>query len=152
VPCTQNLGDAKYDTRAEIIVHSGEITILDIGVLAFGKSSLLRSVPKGSQVSVRLGLGVDPFFYFEDLSTRADIPPLIYSWKILSILRQTAPFIERHHEADSLIASKTLVRNSHQLGYAEVIKTDAWHDDDGVAEYLLQCDRLPSVPKRERGV
>jgi len=151
VPSAINVGDSFYETVAEVVLQTADITILDIGVLVYRESSSsLRSLfPLGSLVAVRLGLGVDPFFYFEGLSRVAEIPPLIYSWKILSILKQTGPFIEKLAEVGPLVGSKVRIRDPQRLGYEEVLKTDAWNDDDGYAEYLLRCDLLPIAPKRD---
>jgi hypothetical protein len=144
-----NAGGCLYDTVADVVLQTEDITILDIGVQAYGESSSLRSsLPRVPRVAVQLGLGVDPFFYFEGLRNVADVPPLVYSWQILSILRQTAPFIEKVAETGPLLARKVWVRDPQRLGYEEILKTDAWSDDDGYAEYLLRCDLLPIPPKR----
>jgi hypothetical protein len=86
-------------------------------------------------------LGVDPFHYFETLSKTGNVLPLVYSWKIRSIFAQTAPFIETVDEA----------REPQRLGYKEILRTDAWNDDGGHADYVLRCDLLPIPPKRESG-
>src|SRR5713226_900842 len=90
------VGDYLYDTVAEVVLQTDNITILDIGVLVYSESSSeLRLALLGEpRVAVQLGLGVDPFSYFERLSKFTGVPPLIYSWKVLSILRQTAPFVQ----------------------------------------------------------
>lgn len=36
-------------------------------------------------------LGVDPFFYFEQLSFERDAPPIIHNWRIHRIEVETAP-------------------------------------------------------------
>jgi hypothetical protein len=133
---------------AEVVFQTAEITILDIGVLVYLEtSSLKQSLPEGRRLAIRLGLGIDPFFYFETLSKIAEVPPLVYSWKILSILRQTAPFIETMPEAGPLIGRTVQVRDPQRLGYEELLKTDAWNDDGGSAEYILRCELLPIPPK-----
>jgi len=43
---------------------------------------------------------------------------------------------------------KVLIRDQQRLGYEEILKTDAWSDDDGHAAYLLRCSHLPIPPKR----
>lgn len=87
-----NVGGCLYNTVAEVIVQTSEITILDIGLLVYRE---LSSLPYGTRLAVQVGLGVAPFFYFESLSKIDGVPPLVYSWKIISILEQTAPFIYR---------------------------------------------------------
>jgi hypothetical protein len=66
----------------------------------------------------------------------------ITSIRITSILRQTAPFIETVHGG-----RKVLSRDASRLGYEEMRKTDAWHDDKGRADYVLVCDLLPAPAK-----
>jgi hypothetical protein len=139
-----NLGDCVYDAVAEIIFQTADITIFDIGFMAYREtSSLQQSLPTGSRIAVRLGLGIDPFLYFESLSKLADVPPLVYSWKIISILRQTAPLVET--ESDG---RKIRIRDPQRLNYEEIRRTDAWNDDGGYAEYVLRCDLLPIPPER----
>jgi len=144
------VGDCVYDTVAEVVLQTVDITILDIGVLVFRDESVssLRPFPPECRVAVKLGLGVDPFFYVQGLARVPSIPPLIYSWRILSILRQTAPFIERIAEAGLLAGHSVQIRDPHRLGYEEVYQTDGWNDDGGHAEYLLRCQLLPIPPKR----
>jgi hypothetical protein len=140
-----NLGHGLYDTVAQVLVQTEQITILDIGVLVYQHMSCpLVSLPLGSRIAVQLKLDVDPFHYFESLSKTADVLPLVYSWRIRSILRQSAPFIDTVVEG-----RKIRTRDPQHLGYDEVVKTDAWNDDGGNAEYVLRCDRLPIPPKRE---
>jgi len=40
-----------------------------------------------------LRLGVDPFFYFEQLCRIPSIPPLIYDWQVNAIEQDTTPYI-----------------------------------------------------------
>jgi hypothetical protein len=146
----KNLKDCIYDTVAEVVLQTADITILDIGVLVYRESSSLQTfLPSVPRVAVQLGLGVDPYFYFESLSRVAHVPPLVYSWRILSILRQNAPLMKKVAEVGPLIGRDVWVRDPQRLGYEEILKTDAWNDDGGHAEYLLRCDLMPIPPKRE---
>lgn len=140
-----NRSDCIYDAVAEIIYQSADVTILDIGFRAYRETSMFQPLPVGSMVAARLGLGVDPYSYFEYLSQIPSVPPLIYSWKILSILRQTAPFLETLSEGREI-----RIRDSRRLAYEEIDKTDAWNDDGGNAEYVVRCDLLPILPKHSR--
>jgi hypothetical protein len=65
--------------------------------------------------------------------------PLVYSWRIDSIFRQTAPYVE--------VAPGRWARDPERLGYGEILQTNAWDDDGGHAEYLLSCELLPVPPK-----
>jgi hypothetical protein len=140
-----NLGDCLYDTVGEVRAQTDQITVLDIGILVYQQTSSQQpSLPQGPRVAVQLRLEVDPFHYFESLSKTGDVLPLVYSWKILSIFRQTAPFIDTVAEGQ-----KIRIRDPRRLGYEEILKTDAWNDDGGNPQYLLRCDLLPIPPKRE---
>ncbi|HMD48685.1 MAG TPA: hypothetical protein VKG79_06295 [Bryobacteraceae bacterium] len=123
-------------------MQNAEITILDIGILVYRHTLSQPPLPQGPRIAVQMRLGVDPFSYFESLSKTGDVLPLVYSWKILSIWRQTAPFIETVVEG-----RKLRIRDPQQLGYEEIPKTDAWNDDGGHAQYLLRCELLPIPPK-----
>jgi hypothetical protein len=139
-----NLGNCLYDTVAEVVLQNDRITVLDIGVLAYQHTLALQpSLPQEPRLAIQLGLSVDAFSCFWTLSKTGDVLPLVYSWKILSILRQTAPFIET--AADG---RKIRFRDPQRLGYEAILKTDAWKDDGGCAEYMLRCDLLPVPPKR----
>jgi len=39
-------------------------------------------------------LGIDPFFYFEDLYRMDGMPPLSYTWLVRQIMLETTPWIE----------------------------------------------------------
>jgi hypothetical protein len=89
------LVDSKYEVVAEVVLQSKELTILDIGVLIYQeRGSEFLALKAGTRIRTTPSLGVDPFFYFERLAKIVRVPPLIYSWKIRSILRQTAPYVE----------------------------------------------------------
>ena len=97
----------------------------------------------GKFVNAEIYLGIDPFFYFERLNALSGMRPLIYSWKINSIRQQTAPFVETR----KLSGQKILVRDETKLGYKILDKTDAWKDDEGHGEYILNCVRFDVAPK-----
>ena len=140
------LGEGRYQTIAEVVLQTEDITILDIGILVYRESArLTKSLTQGGRFALQFGLSVDPFFYFERLSKIAGVPPLVYSWKIISILRQTASLIETVAQSGALAGRKVLIRDPAQLGYEEVARTDAWKDD---GEYLLRCELLSITPKR----
>ena len=65
-----------YDVVAELTMQTADITVIDLGVVAYCESSPLQaSFQPGSRVAVQLGIRVDPYFYFERLSKLAGIPP-----------------------------------------------------------------------------
>lgn len=136
--------DCLYDAVAEVVLRTDAVTVLDIGILIYRETPSLESyLVGGSRYALQLGLGVDPFFYFETLGRIAEIPPLIYSWRILSIARQTAPFV------DMVVKGQRIRRRDEQRWALESVPaTRAWTDDDGYGEYTLRCGRLAIPPKR----
>jgi hypothetical protein len=137
--------DSGYDVVARSLLQEPELTILDMGILVYsGQKSEFQKFPIGTLLRTRLSLSIDPYDYFRFFSKDSAIPPLIYSWNVLSIHRQTAPFVEL---ADSS-GRKMRGRDLTQLGYENIGKTNAWSDDEGFGEYILCCELLPFEPKR----
>ena len=89
----------------------------------------------------QISIGIDPFFYFEQLAHQPGAPALVYDWKIERIEVQTAPLIE--------VKPGVLERDATKLDWKDILKTNAWNDD---GEYLLYCTRLggPRPPKGRR--
>jgi hypothetical protein len=140
--------DATYDVVGECVLQSDDLTVLDIGILVYcERDSSPILYQKGRRFRASLYLGVDPFFYFERLAQFPDVPALVYSWRIESIFRQTAPFIESIDDSGGIHGRKILVRDETKSAWEQVSKTDAWTDDGGHAEYLLHCELLP-VPRK----
>jgi len=143
--------ETAYGVVAEKVLATDDATVLDIGILVFREgASQFPEVEHSNRFRTELELGVDPYFYFERLSKSQGVPALIYSWRVTSILRQTAPFIEMFSDSGPYAGRKTMVRDASKLGYEEISKTDAWQDDSGFCEYILRCDLLPSSAKRVR--
>ncbi|HOI53830.1 MAG TPA: hypothetical protein PLP01_01140 [Phycisphaerae bacterium] len=136
--------DCYYDVVARVVLCQKDVWVLDFGLLAYRESSPLEGLAAGDWVTGRIGLGIDPFFYFERLHALPGMPPLIYSWTIERILLQTAPFVE----ATTPGIGNVLVRDESKRGYRNIDKTDAWHDDGGNAEYLLECCHRDIAPKK----
>jgi hypothetical protein len=139
----ESLGAGKYKIVGEVVYLTSEVWALDFGICAFQESGPAEGVDVGSFVAAGISLGIDPFDYFERLCKLSGMPPLIYSWKINSIARQTAPFIELRDSS----GRKVMARDEKKLGCKIISKTDAWKDDDGNAEFFLSCIRLDVPPK-----
>jgi hypothetical protein len=71
------------------------------------------------------------------------IPPLIYSWRVLSVLQQTGPFIE------SLILRRRIRQRDQHRGVPADLRYRSWNDDGGYGEYILRCERLNVPSKRD---
>lgn len=139
---TLELKDEKegfYKAVGEVIYLDDDWIAFDFTLRAYVKRGYFPTTKIGDKFVLRTKFGIDPFFYFEDLSKRPRAPELIYSWHVDKICREAAPFIKegRIHRRD---ASK--------LSWQEISKTDAWKDDDGHADYLFQCSLVDRQPKR----
>ena len=89
--------DARYMYRvnAQVAFSSAEILVIDFGLLAYSEAAedLQLGLKSGDFVSGQIALDVDPFFYFERLSKIADVPPLIYEWRIEAAEQETTPLV-----------------------------------------------------------
>jgi hypothetical protein len=141
--------DVAYRVTAEKISQPGEITVLNVGILVYSQfASQLSEVEHGTRFRADLELCLDPYHYFEYLSKTGRALPLVYSWRVNSILRQTAPFIEASADSGRLDGRMLRVRDASKLAYEAIQRTDAWRDDHGFGEYILNCDLLPIPAKR----
>ena len=90
----------------------------------------MRGLVVGNRVTGRARVGVDVFHYFESLSARPEMPPLIYRWRITNILLQTLDV---------------------PSGWRAIAATNAWADDDRQADYVLECELESHERTRSRG-
>lgn len=139
-PNLEPVQDAEYLVRGEVVTLLDRVWVLNCGLVSIYQDSTPPSgVAVGDMVFGRATLGIDPFSYFERLHSLVEMPPLIYTWRIDEVRMQTAPFIK---------AGRGLERDPTKVGWREVEQTDAWHDDEGRATYLLVCTLLEVPPKR----
>jgi hypothetical protein len=119
------LRDSDYAIAGEVVFTDGDAWVVDCGILVYNELP-----PPGSRAGAGVTgtalLGVDPFMYFERLNRLPGMPALVYTWEITGIRRLTAGG-----------------------GYVDVEATDAWSDDDGSAEYLLECVKVNKPPKQD---
>lgn len=127
-----------YDTLARVVGVFESAWVLDCGIYAYSDKAAPLGLSVGDLVEGRMYLGVDPFFYVARLHALAGMPALVYTWRIEALRRQIAPFID---SADGMI------RDPGRLGYISLDRTNAWHDDDGHADYLLECARMDILAK-----
>jgi hypothetical protein len=147
--CARPITENGYAVVAEKVLATEDVTVLDVGILVYRDGALqLPETKVGDRLRTELGLSVDPFHYFERLSQDVSVPALIYTWRITSILRQTAPFVETIAKSGPFAGGTIRSRDVSKLSYEEIAKTNAWKDDDGYGEYILRCDLLPTVAKR----
>lgn len=137
---------SQYRVNAEVVFISERCFVIDFGVLAYREAEPPKSIRKGSWLQAEIYLGVDPFFYFEDLARISGMPLLIYSWHVNKIGIETAPFIET---VDAR-GTRNMVRDETKSAFREIRQTDAWNDDNGNGEYVLECTLMDAAPKRHR--
>lgn len=123
-----------YRITGKVVHLREDWWVIDAGVLMYRKERPPRNAEHGCQVSGEIYLGIDPFFYRDDLSRNYDSPGLIYDWEIMGIRVLTAPLIERSpgvvvgHPKDS------------GVGIADT--------RDRRGEFVLHCKRLDGPPQR----
>ena len=142
---TRYVEDDAYAVDAEVLAVSDDrqwwVLGLD-GLAVYCNHAVARWVERGIAMSGIIALGVDPFFYFDRGSAARELPPLIYTWSIAQIFIQTAPFVERQQP-------KHYSRDLDAWGWRSVPSSDAWNH--GMSPfYLLECQLLPTPPKRFR--
>ncbi len=144
----QHVGANSYHVRAQIAFIGPEVWVIDAGeFMAFKEMRPPVNAAVGAWVEGEVHVGIDPFFYSAYLHQIVGMPPLIYKWLVRAIQRDTTPLVE---EKDGQGRS-LFVRDQTRVSFVPTYKTDAWHDDDGNAEYVLECARLsgPKMPGRK---
>jgi hypothetical protein len=142
----QYLGENIYSVTACVVYATPELWVIDFGICAFCEGEVPAGVVAGSTIQADICLGVDPFYYFESLYKITGVPPLIYKWTIDDILMETAPLVETNDEA----GRRMMARDNDKLGTISIKMTDAWHDDDGNADYSLVCNKCDVDPTKKR--
>jgi hypothetical protein len=135
-----HLGGNRYHIEGEVAFASQGAWVLDCGLRIYQQEPPPARVVQGMSVRGEVVLGVDPFFYFEELAKLPGMPPLVYGWHIERIERDMAPWIE--------VASGGFERDPSRPGWNDVEATDAWNDDGGLASYLLHARLLDRRPGR----
>ena len=110
--------------------------MIDFGVPAYSRTEPPTWVKPGLSISGLVYLGIDPFFYFEELRDEPGMPNLVREWVIRRILLETTPWTELTDPR----GRRVLTRADVTPMFAEVSETDAWHDDEGRAHYVLECE------------
>jgi hypothetical protein len=140
---SQHIAGSRYRIVAEVVALFEDAWVIDCGILVFRNEPPPTNVTRGSWLSGEAHLGIDPFFYFEELAKRLGMVPLVYAWHVKRILRDAARWIE--------IAPRTFARDETRPAWSVVEATNAWEDDQPYgASYVLECDRLPQPPKHRR--
>ncbi len=130
-----------YQLTSKVKFASKQCYVIDFGLLAYDEIEKGLTPQEGELYEIEGYLGVDPFFYYEDFSRIANMPALIYEWRVRTIFLETTPWIEKVANGRKIMA-----RDSSNLSYREIGKTDAWKDDNGNASYLLEVELLNPQP------
>lgn len=136
----KHLLDNQYRIIGQVIFSHDDWYAIDFGVKAYHFHRPDKSWKPGEWVRGHIALDIDCFSYFESFSGNPSAPDLIYTWRIETVLRQTAPFVKR--------PSGMSVRDKAKWNWIEVGHTNAWKDDDGAADYLLVSTLLDDPPIR----
>jgi hypothetical protein len=138
--------DSFYDVIGRVAFRSKDAWVLDFGIQAYREGKPPAGARVGDCVAAEIGLGIDPYPYFEQLHAVPAMPPLIYTWTVERILLETGPLVER---VDPKIG-KVLMRDETKRGYKEVDSTGGYHAESCALgdEYLLECRLQAVAPKR----
>ncbi|HEX4144212.1 MAG TPA: hypothetical protein VHY91_11945 [Pirellulales bacterium] len=135
-----------YFVVAEVVRASDSDWVIDFGIRAYEQARPPAMIRSGCWIEAVIYLGVDPFFYFEVLAKSSEMPPLIYPWDVKAIGIETAPYIETRDANGRRIS----IRDKDKSAFRTIEQTDAWNDDGGNAEYVLDCELADSPPTRSR--
>lgn len=123
----------RYDLVARVEAVGPGTWVLDCGLLVGGAGRPPEGIEVSEWITGRARLDLSP------VPARLEVPGL-------PALARTW-FVERvHHrtEADDLgLGDQGLYGGPEEPGWEELAFTDAWGDDDGQAEYLVEC--LPVI-------
>lgn len=123
-------------SRVEFTAPS--VWVIDFGFKAYMNEPPPRVPGKGSWVEGDVDIGVDPFFYFEELRAIHGMPELKYEFRINDIQLETTPWQESKDQHGRSVLS----RDERQRSFRPMAETNAWQDDEGHAHYLLECELI----------
>jgi len=129
---------SNYRIRARVVFRGPQAWVIDAGpFMAFQQREPPTSAAQGAWVEGAIYLGIDPFFYFEQLYRLDGMPPLSYQWVVREILRETTPWLETKDQFGRTLNERDESRES----FVPAAKTDAWHDDAGHGHYVMACEQ-----------
>lgn len=141
----EHLKAARYNVRGRVVFADTNVWVIDAGsFLAYRGEPPPPNIVVGKWVEGEAYLGIDPFFYFEDLHRMEGMPPLTCSWRVRRIMRETTPWIE----AKDAQGRPYRTRDESRESFVPARETRAWDEDGGNAHYVLECERLsgPELP------
>lgn len=129
-PSVRWIADSRYEVIAQVVHDRPNAQVIDFGMLAYhyiGIEDPEHRSQVGGWVTGEINLGVDPFFYVDDLANEGGFPALIYSWTVQEVLQR-----------------------SEASGLLEIERTDVWGDLSTSPSYVLRCHREPAPRTRVR--
>ena len=136
VPSLSLVGHAHYDGVGSVLYRSSSAWVVDFGIPAYSQREVPAWATLGACCSGRVYVSVDPFFYSDDLVNDPSMPDLFRRWVVRRILLETTPIIESVDRD----GRQEFIRDPKRVGYVETRATRAWTDDEGHAEYTLECE------------
>ena len=129
-----SIAGPEYRFSGEVIVSEPGVQVLDVGILCYHDGKLTNFPPSGTFISGRLSLNVDPFYWYETLAQRSNMPNLFYRWRIEKIILETTLWTISEERG-----GKVIKRVPGPRTFEEIQRTNAAEDDDGRAYYELKC-------------
>lgn len=112
--------------------------MIDFGIMAYEKRTPPPFAKVGTWIDGEINLGIDPFFFFEDLHKQPGMPAQQYDWRIERILLETTPWLcTKRPEGGTLME-----RDKSKESFREVERTNAWEDDERRGSYELECEKI----------
>lgn len=140
-PKCEHLWGSRYRVCAKVVYTAYPVWVIDFGFKAYENHSPPEIAAKGRWIEGEIYVGIDPFFYFEDLHAIPGIPELRYEVLIKGIELETTARIESKNDRGQI----TLTRDERQRSFMSLAETNAWEDDNGNAHYVLDCDVIGNI-------
>jgi len=119
----------EYDASARVAFVDKEVWVIDAGLLMYCQEAPPRVAIVGNSIAGKVLVGIDPFFYKEELHSIPGMPSLNYRFTIEAISIETTPWVKTF----------AITRRSGPPTFRPIERTNAWKDDDQNADYVLHC-------------
>ena len=138
IPMCEDTVGSRYRISAKAVFMASGVWVIDFGLRAYKNSTAPQFVSQGAWIEGEIYVGIDPFFYSEDLHAIPGMPELRYDFRIKKIVLETTPWLESKNEQGGTI----LTRDERHTSFTPVAETKAWEDDGGRAHYVLECEQI----------
>jgi hypothetical protein len=134
----ERIKGSRYRINAKVVFASPQAWVLDFGIMAYNQQGTPPFAKVGTWIEGDFYLGIDPFFYFEELNELPGMPAMQYDWRIERILLETTPWISTKRPEGGTLMERDKTKES----FREVERTNAWEDDEGRGSYELECEKV----------